>query len=311
MTVLGSRKVGRYEAYSLRDASGWGIEVLPEFGARLNGLWLRDGPLCLNVIDGLDGEDEPHKSRPYYNVLLFPFVNRLASGRYSHGQRSYRFPINEPARDNALHGFLFDAPFRIVHARADADEVSLALSHDYAGDRIHYPFPFLIDVTYRVRRRRFTLELILRNTGPDAAPVAVGWHPYFTLGCPVDALRLQAPTAERIEVDEERLLPTGGVQADVAFVAGRQIGREHLDSCFVLSRDAPPMIRMESPEACLSVIPAESLGYLQLFTPPHRRSLAVEPMSANIDALNNGAGLTVLPSGARFSTSVEVSLDRI
>lgn len=311
MTVLGSRNIGRYEAYSLRDPSGWGIEVLPEYGARLNSLWLRDGPLCLNVIDGLNGDDGTQESRPYYNVLLFPFVNRLASGRYSHEQRSYRFPINEPARDNALHGFLFDATFRIVHAKADAGEVTLALSHDYVGDRAHYPFPFSVGVTYRVRQQRFTLELSLRNTGLVTAPVAVGWHPYFTLGCPVDALRLKAPTVGRVVVDDARLLPTGSVQADVAFSAGRQIGREHLDSCFVLSGVAEPLILIESREARLSVRPEKPLDYLQLFTPPHRLSLAVEPMSANIDAFNNGMGLMALPPGECFSTSVDVSLARV
>lgn len=311
MTILGSRDIGRHEAYSLRDPSGWGLEVVPEYGARLNSLWLRDGPLCLNVLDGLDGEEDPETSRPYYNVLLFPFVNRLASGRYSHRRRSYRFPLNEPARGNALHGFLFDAPFRIVHARADAEELSLELCHDYAGDREHYPFPFRVEVAYRVRRQRFTLELDLHNTGADTAPVAVGWHPYFTLGCPVDDLRLSAPTDARVEVDGERLLPTGEVRADTSFAAGRRIGAQHLDSCFVLSREAPPAIRIESPEARLSVVPSESLGYLQLFTPPHRRSLAVEPMSANVDAFNNGMGLRSVPPGARFSMAIEVSLTKL
>lgn len=311
MTVLGSRDVGRYEAYSLRDPSGWGIEVLPEYGGRLNSLWLRDGPLCLNVLDGLDDGDEPEKARPYCNALLFPFVNRLASGRYSHGQHSYRFPINEPVRDNALHGFLFAAPFRIAHVRADAEEVALEMRHDYAGDLDHYPFPFRIDVSYRVHGQRFRLELGLHNTGSQNAPFAIGWHPYFALGCPVDALHLKAPTAGRVEVDGKRLLPTGGVREDASFAAGRRIGREHLDSCFVLSGEADPLVQIESPEARLSMRVDSPLDYLQLFTPPHRNSLAVEPMSANIDAFNNGMGLRSLPPAGHFSASVELSLERI
>jgi aldose 1-epimerase len=39
--------------------------------------------------------------------------------------------------------------------------------------------------------------------------------------------------------------------------------------------------------------------YVQLFTPPHRTCLAIEPMTCNIDAFNNGEGLIRVESGER------------
>lgn len=35
-------------------------------------------------------------------------------------------------------------------------------------------------------------------------------------------------------------------------------------------------------------------NYLQLFTPAHRKSIAIEPMTCNINAFNNKEGLIIL-----------------
>jgi aldose 1-epimerase len=40
--------------------------------------------------------------------------------------------------------------------------------------------------------------------------------------------------------------------------------------------------------------PDRSYPYLQVYTPPHRRSIAIENLSAAPDAFNNGIGLISL-----------------
>ena len=39
-------------------------------------------------------------------MVLYPFVNRLDGGRYTYRGQSYQFAVNEPARNNSLHGLL-------------------------------------------------------------------------------------------------------------------------------------------------------------------------------------------------------------
>lgn len=303
------RTLGRYSAYSLRAEAGWGLEVIPGYGARLNALWLCDGPLCLNVIDGLEAEAEPENAGPYHNVLLFPFVNRLDGGSYRHENRAYRFALNEPARGNALHGLLYDAPFRLVRAETAATFATIALRHEYDGGNPGYPFPFRVDVAYCVRPRACHVELNVRNTGATRAPVALGWHPYFTLGVPLEALRLTAPSARRILVDT-RMLPIGSVE-DTSLARGVSFGSVHLDACFQLSPAAEALIAIESDAVCLTLRPGPGLDYLQVFTPARRRSLAVEPMSAAIDALNNHMGLRTVAPGDVFTMAVDLKLHRI
>ena len=51
------------------------------------------------------------------------------------------------------------------------------------------------------------------------------------------------------------------------------------------------------------------LNYLVCYTPPRRDSVAIEPLTANVDAFNNGEGLAVLEPGGILSGTMWVRLD--
>src|SRR4029453_11492011 len=72
------------------------------------------------------------------------------------------------------------------------------------------------------------------NGSGEAAPFGIGFHPYLTMGIPVDDVRLTIPASRRVTTDE-RALPVGDV--DVAgtefdFTLGRPVGATRLDTCF-------------------------------------------------------------------------------
>ena len=46
--------------------------------------------------------------------------------------------------------------------------------------------------------------------------------------------------------------------------------------------------------------------YFQVFTPPHRESVALEPMSCNVDAFNNRQGLIALEPDKEWKCKMEV-----
>jgi aldose 1-epimerase len=47
----------------------------------------------------------------------------------------------------------------------------------------------------------------------------------------------------------------------------------------------------------LEISPEGSYPFLQIYTPPHRQSIAIENLSAAPDAFNNKMGLIVLTAG--------------
>jgi aldose 1-epimerase len=59
----------------------------------------------------------------------------------------------------------------------------------------------------------------------------------------------------------------------------------------------------------LEIYPDKSYPYLQIYTPPHRQSIAIENLSAAPDAFNNGMNLQILAAGeqAKFYTTYKIS----
>ena len=51
---------------------------------------------------------------------------------------------------------------------------------------------------------------------------------------------------------------------------------------------------------------ARQCPFFQVFTPPHGESIALEPMSCNVDAFNNGEGLVALEPGKEWKAKMEI-----
>jgi aldose 1-epimerase len=153
----------------------------------------------------------------------------------------------------------------------------------------------------------------IHNRSEAPIPVADGWHPYFTLGGPVDDLTLQFHAKGQMEYDAT-LLPTGRMIDNNEWSSPRRIGDKQLDDGFLLDFGyAQPLCTLANPDTGISVSfhPDPSYPYLQLYIPPHRRSIAIENLSAAPDAFNNGMGLITLePDHTRtFSVGYAIRCD--
>ena len=52
-----------------------------------------------------------------------------------------------------------------------------------------------------------------------------------------------------------------------------------------------------------------SINYLQLYTPDHRQSIAIEPMTAEPNAFNSGNGLSILNPTEHFNWQINLKID--
>ena len=66
---------------------------------------------------------------------------------------------------------------------------------------------------------------------------------------------------------------------------------------------------MVSAGIALDIYAEQNYPYLQMYTPPHRNSIAIENLSGTPDCFNNGMGLMELAPGesARFVTRYKIS----
>jgi aldose 1-epimerase len=96
------------------------------------------------------------------------------------------------------------------------------------------------------------------------------------------------------------LIPTGKLSPYQEFGSLKKIGTTEFDHCFTVNfAECAPLcvLRDTSTKLQLEIYPDRSYPYLQVYTPPHRNSIAIENLSAIPDAFNNGTGLQVLAPG--------------
>jgi aldose 1-epimerase len=150
------------------------------------------------------------------------------------------------------------------------------------------------------------------NKDNVSIPVQDGWHPYFKLDAKIDDLKLQFRSFDMLEFNEE-LIPTGKLIPYKEFDKLKNLDDTVFDNCFTLNfSEGQPICLLQNPEKNIEIEihTDESYPYLQLYTPPHRNSIAIENLSGAPDAFNNGMGVNNIAPGesASFTTSYKITL---
>ena len=274
-------------------AHGDQTAVVVGVGGGLRGYWVGDEP----VLDGY-GDDELCSSGR--GQLLAPWPNRVQDGSYEFGGRTLQLALDEPERQNAIHGLV-----RWVEWAVETRDASRAVLQHRLHPSPGYPFTLDLRVEYSLDDDGLTARIEARNAGTEACPYGVGFHPYLSAGGGlVDELELTVPAGTALVSDERSIpvdsKPVEGTELD--FRAAKPIGAVQLDHCFTdLARDADGRARVElGGRAALWV--DESYPYLMVFTGDAlpdvaRRGLAVEPMTCAPNAFRSGDGLIRLEAG--------------
>ncbi len=288
------------------DTTGEYAAVVPELGANLQHLELRHAPTgaLVSVLLGYATAAEwaTRHLQTYHGAKLSPFCNRVAAGRYSFEGQQYQLPVNEAA-GNALHGVVAARPFAVRGQAATAISASLTVGLHYEGDAPGYPFPFGLELTFALNADGLSCTTALHNPGPSVLLATDGWHPYLQLpGTRADDLKLTLPTFRQILVDAA-LIPTGLTAERPDLTDGQALGAQQLDSCFgPIATTGRAETLLGDPATGRTLVHWQQAGpggynYVQVYTPPDRRSVAVEANSGPPDAFNSGEGLTVLAAG--------------
>ncbi|HMQ46543.1 MAG TPA: hypothetical protein PKA00_04630 [Saprospiraceae bacterium] len=294
-----TRPFGAFEIHELLDDRGNQLAIVPAFGACVTALCLYGTP----ILDCYQTPEEMLINRWMKNVFIFPFPNRLKDGNYTWQGKHYQFPINDTVTGTALHGFPAEQqPMQLIDVTTSEHQAAMTCVFDYDGHKPYYPFPISLRVRFELDDvGHFGIESSIINKHHQEIPFGFGWHPYYSLSKTVDQMSLQLPDCEMIGIDAE-MIPTGKRYPYSIFEQRRLIGSEVLDNGFYVIPDGAEetSIELAGTEGKLQLwqqTGEKGFSYLQIFTPPHRLSLAVEPMSCNINAFRNGEGLWILTPG--------------
>lgn len=298
MFQLKTEAFGAFEKYTIHDKhQEFSISFVPEHGGCLLSLQLMGEEL----LDGYQTPQEVDFDRWGKSGVLYPFPNRLDRGQYEWQGKRYQFPINDGATDNALHGFGMDRPLKVQQFKLYAEQAKVQMVGQYDGGLDYYPFSFQFELAFRINTKGiFMVEMALRNTGTQNLPAGLGWHPYFKLSPKIEDTQLLLPPVQMVGIND-RMIPTGKHYEYDEFEQRRPIGSTVLDNCFILpQKTVETSVHLWNGSGHLRYWQETGPGkfnYLQLFTPPMRESIAIEPMTCNVDAFNNSDGLANLAPG--------------
>lgn len=257
--------------------------------------------------------------------VLIPFPGRIANGHYSFDGQSFQLECNDKEGPNAIHGFVRNLPWQVREALTN--KVTCEVRLDADTYRAHgYPFSLDIALTYELDAQGLSCAFLVKNVGTRAAPMGVGFHPYFTLGTSlIDEAEVRIPCAGYLEFNE-RLAPTGSIMG----VAGtpwdyrqfRAVGRQRFNHCYVqLERGADGMatatLRHPATGRAIDVVMDSAFSALVVYTgdaipEAPRAALAIEPMTCASDAFNHPEwGLTRLEPSETCSGTYLVRHRRI
>lgn len=281
------------------------------FGGLLNAFTVQLNGQAFNCIDGFSSIEAAIQNitNGFKSAKLSPFACRLHKGKFKWNDDNYtieKFYLGE----HAIHGILYDAPFEILTTHADDHHAAVGLRYKYEGTDKGYPFPFELLINWKLEVNH-TLSVIttVLHHNKQSIPFADGWHPYFTLGNKVDDCSLQFDSDTQIEFDAT-LIPTDQELKDERFLQAALLKDISLDNCFVLKKPGQSTCVLKNKQLQLTIHPEKSYPYLQIYTPPHRNSIAIENLSSIPDAFNNKKGLISLPPNQSklFTTGYQLTI---
>lgn len=230
----------------------------------------------------------------YASSILFPFANRIKDGIYTFNEKQYQLNTNHNKENNALHGFVYDKTFKIISENVSGSEASIELEYEEFKMTKGFPYTYKIQLIYTLNEDGLNLNVLVKNTDSKPFPFTIGWHPYFKSKNLYNS-KVKFDCSKKVVLGD-RLITTG--TEDYPQNKSLQIEDKQLDDCFILNSNN---IHFLTPEYDLEMTSSSKDTFLQLYTPPKKNIIAIEPTTGISDSFNNKIGLQILEPGDTYS----------
>jgi aldose 1-epimerase len=238
--------------------------------------------------------------------FLYPWANRLAGTHYKKAGPGVVLDQASPL----LH---FDANGLPIHGvpwsrlewtvvETGPDSLTAVLDWSRADLLAIFPYRHRLSMRASLQPDGLTIETAV-HAGEKPVPVSFGFHPY--IGVPGVARadwRLTLPAMRKLELDE-RGIPTGKETPFEGLNA--PLGDRAFDDGFALLDDAATL-SISGGGRRIAVELLAGFTHTQVYAPPDKDFIALEPMTAPTNALISGDGLRLVVPGASFPATFRI-----
>ena len=268
-------------------------EILPKRGALISKLDLQgsSGIFWMPKDFSAESKDWPAGGLPF----LFPFA-----GRVQHQGELYKYGLGHHVFSMPIHGFSWASCWDVL--KTQPDRASLQLKATPESKSI-YPFDFSIVMEISLTPTTLSVTVHIKNlttSSQHAAgkmPVALGWHPYFSLRDQATSLKLAAQSAYPVTAQG-----MAGDPMDARKHLGEgpwKLPKPELNSLILgqVSENSALLMR-QTGQILMHCTPSELFNYFVTWTNQPSEFLCVEPWMSQPNAV-------AAPTGCRWLASLE------
>lgn len=227
--------------------------------------------------------------------FLAPWANRLDQDVYWANGKQYTLNrhlgnIRDDPNHKPIHGFLLFEPWEVSKVEANEESASVTSRLDFASQprwMAQFPFAHRLEMTYRLQNGRLSVVTSVHNLCAEPIPLAIGFHPYFTLPN-VPKKEWTAHLAARKHMTlSEALIPTGEStavqQTDVA-LADRPL--DDVFSDLIRRGDGYAVFAVKGGSKSLHAGYGPKYPVAVVYSPVGREFICFEPMTGLTNAFN-------------------------
>lgn len=287
---------GKYKGHRLlNNSTNEFVEIIYTYGLTIKSMKLlfNNGNLC-DVIHGHESSEELElKPFAFSGTLMIPYVGRVYKGKYSFQSKEYLLPINTK-EGHSIHGLLYNKNWNIKTIKIRKNASVTYSYHIDKKDFKGYPFDLDIEVNFCFNNNGLMILTKAINSGDSPLPIIFGWHPYIKLQdeC-IDDCYLLASFKKLVCLNEDKI-PTGGVidlkNTEIDFTIPKKLNKITLDDVFTdlqyINGFASIKFYSLNSNIGIELWQNETYKYNIIYTPPHRKSIAIEPVTGAPNAFN-------------------------
>src|SRR5271166_1861580 len=290
----------------------------------------------------LDKGDDPFGNQVFKfgGAILLPFANRIRGKIADDGKtvtatvagKTVTLPANwsgnnPGAEKHAIHGLMLNSKFVSVFADNGPQKSTVTASLHAGNFGGHWLAGSYVKVEVTLKSDEFDVLVTVNNDGREPLPMGIGWHPYFVLPSgDRQQVRLHLPSETRAVMNNyDDSFVTGervsvkGTPYDFSAPGGRALGAQYLDDNFsdlIRGADGSTVSEIVDPAARYGLkltTLAPSIKSIQVYAPPNKNFIAIEPQFNLPDPYSKGwgntdTGMVLLRPGQAVSWRVRLRL---
>ncbi len=248
---------------------------------------------------------------PRHAPILFPIVGRLASDKYTLGNRTYEMK---------QHGFARDCDFELAQKTSNTIGFRLASS---AATRKVYPFDFTMWARYKLIGNALDVTYEVTNNGTNLMPFSVGAHPAFALSWnntdTIEDYYLQFEVAENAAthfLNQDHLLST---EMETMLKGQKRLALTknlfYRDALIFLDLKSTKVSLCSAKHAKKLTVEFPGFPFLGIWAKPAAPFVCIEPWFGHADPADadglimNKPGIVKLHSGRSFRCTHRIVID--